>query len=167
MAVLHRPLGTGRAAAALAVAVAGVLTGCSLFDAGPERDSETGALLEAVEINVFDLAVGDCLDGFADGEAVSQILATPCDEEHTHEVFASLTLPDGDYPGQEDVDEQARAGCVEQFAVFVGRPWDNSTLDYGYYTPTRQSWETGDREVLCMISDPSGPITGTLEGTDR
>ena len=43
--------------AVAAVALSVLIAGCS---DGPERDSETGELVEPTEVNVFDLRVGDC-----------------------------------------------------------------------------------------------------------
>jgi len=152
-----------------AIAALGVLTltGCSLFDSDPPRDPDTGELLEPTELNVFELQVGDCLDEFAEGTDVSKVDAVPCGEPHTDEVYLSTEMPDGDFPGLEEASAHAEQTCADGFAEFVGIPWEESQLDFGFFNPTEASWSEGDREVLCTISDPLSNITGTLAGVNR
>ncbi|HEX5996724.1 MAG TPA: septum formation family protein [Jiangellales bacterium] len=158
-----RVLAPTSAAAALAVGV--LIAGCSN---GPERDSETGALVEATDVNVFDLRVGDCLDGFSDDPEISTVRAVPCSEEHTDEIMAAVDLSEEDeFPGVDAVKERAEETCHEQFEQFVGVPWDESQLDFGYLAPTEKSWSDGDREILCTIGDPHQAVTGTLRDTNR
>jgi hypothetical protein len=151
--------------AAAAVALSVLIAGCS---DGPERDSETGELVEATEVNVFDLRVGDCLDGFADDTEISTVRAMQCSEEHTDEIMAAIDLSaEDEFPGAETVQERAEEDCHEQFERFVGVPWDESQLDFGFLAPTEQSWADGDREILCTVGDPNQAVTGTLRDADR
>ena len=53
---------------------------------------------------------------------------------------------------------------TEEFEQFVGEAYLDSRFDFSYYYPTEASWSRGDREVLCVIYDPAGPVTGSLEG---
>lgn len=152
---------------AIAVLGALTLTGCSLFDSDPPRDPETGALLEPTELNVFELRVGDCLDAFAEGTDVSTVQAVPCSEPHSDEVYMSARMDDGEFPGIEEAGAFAEQACAEGFTEFVGIPWTESELDFGFFNPTEASWADGDREVLCTITDPTAEITGTLEGVNR
>jgi Protein of unknown function (DUF2510)/Septum formation len=121
---------------------------------------------ESGDVGVFDLEVGDCL-GEETGEGeIESIEAAPCSEPHTEEIFAALTVPDGDYPGQEALDAEAE-GCLEEFAEFVGMPYEESVLEINYMTPTEESWGMGDRELLCTVYDPAGDTTGTLADANR
>ena len=70
------------------------------------------------------------------------------------------------FPGLDAVAAAAQ-GCAEPFQEFVGRPLTGSALRVTYLHPTEQSWRAGDREILCVVSDPAGPVTGTLEGATR
>jgi hypothetical protein len=152
---------------AAAVLGALTLTGCSLFDSDPPRDPETGELLEPAELNVFELRVGDCLDEFAEGTDVSTVNAVPCGERHTDEVYLSTQMEDGEFPGVDGARAFAEQACAEGFLEFVGIPWEESELDFGFFNPTEASWADGDREVLCTITDPQSAITGTLAGVNR
>lgn len=150
--------------AAVAALAALALFGCSNDD--PERDEETGELAESGDVDVFDLEVGDCL-GEETGEGeIESLEAAPCSEPHSEEIFAALTVPDGDYPGQEALDAEAE-GCLEEFAEFVGMPYEESVLEINYMTPTEESWSMGDRELLCTVYDPDADTTGTLQDANR
>lgn len=154
-----------RRAVVPALLVAFGLAGCST---GPERDPETGELLAAAEIDVFELQVGDCIADLNDEGEVTTVRAVPCAEEHTDEIFAAVAIPDAeDYPGNDAIREFADDECYQRFEQFVGLPWENSELDYGYLGPTETSWDDGDREILCTVGDPRRPVTGTLEDADR
>ncbi len=160
------------AAAALVLSAALALTGCSAITAitglfgGATRD-DSGVITEGGDVDIFTIAVGDCLGQAPDGE-VSSVAAVPCAEEHDGEVFHDFTLPDGDFPGEEAMESAAFDGCDAQFAPFVGASYEESTLDYMYYAPTEDSWNTySDRVISCVLVDPAGPVTGSLQGAGR
>jgi hypothetical protein len=149
--------------AAVAAVAALALFGCS---SDPERDEETGELAESGDVGVFDLEVGDCLgEEISEGE-VESLEAAPCSEPHSEEIFAALTIPDGDYPGQEALDAEVE-GCFEEFTEFVGMPYEESVLEINYMAPTEESWGQGDRELLCTVYDPEAETTGTLQNANR
>jgi len=154
-----------RALAALAVGAAGfALAGCSLLPGGG-TSTDTGENGETVD--VFTIAVGDCLnDQDIEGE-VSDVVKVDCAEPHASEAYASIIMEDGDFPGDAVVEEQAVADCTTEFNSFVGVDYQTSALDFAYYYPTQASWENGDREILCLIVDPAGPVTGSLQGAGR
>ncbi len=147
----------------IALLTALVVAGCG---EDVERD-DNGELLERTEMDVFELRVGDCLEGFAEGDEISQVSAVPCSEEHSDEVFASDQMTGEDYPGDEAVADFADEVCVMAFEEFVGTPWSDSELDYGFLAPTESSWAEGDREVLCIVGDPESDLTGSLENAGR
>jgi hypothetical protein len=78
-----------------------------------------------------------------------------------------MTLPDGDFPGEEAVVEQADESCTAEFESFVGLPYEESALYLSYLTPSEETWPAGDREVLCTVYDPAGDTTGTLFDANR
>ena len=114
------------------------------------------------------LAVGDCVnrDALEDG-VESTDPHTACSAPHDLEVYASLTLPDGDYPSVEALTNQGSVECGQKFGEFVGVDFGFSDLDFIYYYPTESSWANGDRGIDCLVFDPSGKTTGTLAGAQR
>lgn len=145
------------------------LSGCSLLGGNdPERDEDSGEITEASDSDVFALRVGDCLDSAALGDVVETVPVVPCDEPHDSEVFASTQLADGDYPGDEAVATQADEYCYAQFSQFVGMSYEDSALDFLPMYPLQEGWEQlDDREVLCLVVDLDGGVTGTLKGAAR
>lgn len=163
---------TARRRAVLAI-IAGTavaaLAGCTGFgpfapDDDPVRDGD-GRIIEPNEqTDAFALQVGDCLDDAATTGAVQTVPTVPCDGPHDSEIYSTHLLGQSGYPGEEDVIGQADALCLPAFEEFVGEPYLDSRFDFSYYYPTEASWASGDREVLCVIYDPEGPITGSLRG---
>jgi hypothetical protein len=159
-----------RTLALLTVGAASIaLAGCSLLgnvgnDTDTGTDTGTG---DGDTTDVFTIKVGDCLnDGGTTGE-VSEVPLIDCAEPHDSEAFASIMMDDGDFPGDTAVSDQAIADCTTEFNTFVGLDYQESTLDFAYYYPTEESWANGDREILCLIVDPAGQVTGSLEGAAR
>lgn len=155
-----------------AVVAALTLSGCSIInDILPKpsetRDSQSGEIVGGGTTDVFTLAVGDCLnDESAEGE-VSEVPTVPCAEAHQYEVYGEVTIPGEEWPGDESLTQQADDGCYAQFQPFAGIAYEDSTLEFNYYTPTQGSWEEmGDRLVTCVIYD-SGATTGSLAGAAR
>lgn len=149
----------GLAVAALA------LSGCSTSAPDAQRDESSGEITESAEANVFSIAVGDCLDlsDSSMSNEVSSLPTVPCSDEHDSEVYAETTLDGEEYPA--DLDDQAGQYCYDQFASFVGKAYEESSLDFQYLTPTQDGWEQGnDRSVQCILLSPE-PVTASLAGS--
>ncbi len=156
--------------AALAIA-GGVLAGCSaisdLFPKQSDQETATPGAGEGSETDVYDLAVGDCMNDVT-AETVSSVPIVPCSESHDYEVYYELELPGAEFPGEDAVTAAAEQGCAAQFEAFAGIPYDSSALNYSYLTPTEQSWtEMDDHVVSCLILDMDGQVSGTLQGAAR
>lgn len=142
------------------------LAGCSLLGGGGTT-TDGGDTGTGTDTDVFTIKVGDCLnDGGVEGE-VSTVPTVDCAEEHDSEAYASIIMDDGDFPGDQAVEDQAISDCTTEFNSFVGLDYQSSSLDFAYYYPTEESWANGDREILCLIVDPAGPTTGSLSGAAR
>jgi hypothetical protein len=136
----------------------------ALGDAGPAEDGVDLPPGPAGEKTWAELAVGDCFDGPDVPEESFTVPLVSCDEPHVSEVFAVTELPDGEWPGLAKVDEQAFDFCTDQFATFVGEPYEDSSLFAWPSIPTEESWHYGDRVVACVVEPSQGTVTGTLEG---
>lgn len=117
---------------------------------------------------LIELAVGDCVDQtkLEDGDVSTDPLVA-CDQPHDLEVFASLTLDDGDYPAVETLVTFGAKECASEFTEFVGLDFGISALDFQYYYPTESSWANGDRGVDCVVFDPTQKTTGSLADVKR
>lgn len=153
-----------RPAAWLAVPVGVLLlAGCTGAAGGAPSPTPTGS----GEVDVVELAVGDCLNIALPPRPAASVPVVDCSAEHEGEAYASVVLDDAEFPGEAEVRSRAESGCTEAFAGFAGIDYDSSSLDYAYYFPTAGSWKTGDRRILCLVLDPAGPVTGSLEGAAR
>jgi Septum formation len=91
----------------------------------------------------------------------------PCSKPHSEEIYVTPTLPEGDFPGQDAIFEQAEELCITEFESFVGLPYEESALDIDISTPSERTWREDDRLVICAIFDPTGDTTGTLADANR
>jgi hypothetical protein len=160
----------------LLVATVGVaafaLSGCSILGNIVGGNGATVVEGEGDQTDVFTIAVGDCLNDSSAGETVTSVPAVDCNLPHDSEVYASIIIPDGEYPGVDAVKAQADADCTTEFDAFVGMAYADSILDFQYYYPTAETWGNGDREIVCLIVDTDGSgnlvqATGTLAGAAR
>lgn len=110
--------------------------------------------------------VGACINsGDFGGEEITDIPTIPCGEPHDLEVYHLSTVPDGEFPGEESLDEKAEQACLQAFEPYVGSDFSESELAINFMTPTQQAWESGDdREVICLLQ--SGETTGSFKGSE-
>lgn len=160
--VARRPCRRFVGLASVLTLAGGVFVGCS--GDGPERD-DAGTVVSEGEIHSFDLRVGDCFRDPGEGE-VGPVFVVPCDQPHGFEVYYSFDLPDGSMPEGRAMEDAWVSGCLSEFEPFVGSPFDSSTLDISAIYPTEDTWEGGDREVLCSVTPYSGEsMEGSAAGT--
>lgn len=128
-------------------------------------------LATACGSNVLALEVGECFDDPQDGASlVTSVEIVDCAQPHDNEVYAVVAYPeaDGSYPGDEAVFTYAEETCIAQFDVFVDFAYVDSELDLGYFWPTEESWDAGDRQVQCFVYELDvSQVTGTLRGAGR
>ncbi|MFD7813716.1 DUF4190 domain-containing protein [Streptomyces sp. NPDC059785] len=119
----------------------------------------------------FTVDKGECFNtpgGSLEGLAYD-VDKVACDGEHDAEVFASFTLPSGSYPGYDEVTETADTKCYALQDQYAMDSWAlPADVDVYYFTPTRQSWGLGDREITCMFgnTDETASLTGSLRNDE-
>ncbi|WP_260761675.1 DUF4190 domain-containing protein [Mycobacterium sp. SMC-4] len=113
-------------------------------------------------VTATDVAEGDCLAEIPEGDRVLRVQTVDCAQPHAGEVFAVLTVPDGQFPGDAAIaayHEQCGPALESYSPAAVT---DDSVQLYVLY-PTEQTWDDGDRAVTCIATlDP--PRTGSLRG---
>ncbi|MDQ0991512.1 septum formation family protein [Streptomyces sp. V3I7] len=130
-------------------------------------DSAADGAKKAVRTrSVFSLGVGDCFnpDGKATGEALT-VEIVPCGEAHRGQVVGDFSLPGKKaFPGDKAVSAVADQRCPAEAGRFSLDTWAlPKGVDVFYYTPTKDSWATGDRAVSCTYTKESGTFTGSLK----
>ncbi|MGW1410149.1 septum formation family protein [Streptomyces sp. NPDC002403] len=115
--------------------------------------------------SVFSLDVGDCYNpnGKAEGTAYA-VEIVPCDEAHEGQVVGDFAVAKGkEYPGDDEVSAIADKRCLVEAQKYAPDTW---ALPKGvalfYYTPTKESWATGDRAVSCTYTVEKGTFRGSL-----
>ncbi len=114
------------------------------------------------EGSVFALDVGVCFDDPEETQGIEEVELVPCDEPHDNEVYATFDLDEEAYPGGARVEGAALDGCTEAFPEPVAERYRDTDLAIGVLTPSEDSWEDGDREVVCFLTSPDGLLTGSL-----
>lgn len=124
---------------------------------------------DEVNRSVHDLSVGDCFNEPDPAATVEQVPTISCTQPHAYEVYAtrSLEVFGQDYPGSAILEQAVNQQCSDAFTAFVGLPYQESSLELVTFSPTEQGWADGDRDVWCAVADPAGPVTGTLQGSQR
>jgi len=125
----------------------------------------SGQISEAGDLGAFKINVGDCI--LSPGESVefteefTKLVGVPCTELHDAEIVGAITLPEGDFPGEDSLDGVLNEFCVPAYEKYVGIPYDTDAPHVIYlFNPTADSWAQGDREVLCYASLTSGEQMG-------
>lgn len=129
----------------------------------------SGEVTAPAQADVFSLRVGDCLTDYEPGEGdVSSVKVVPCAKKHDVEAYASMEMTGDTYPGDDAISKQASAFCTAEFATFIGVASHDSRFGISELTPTKASWGlNGDHEILCLVGDPAGEVTGSLKGVSQ
>lgn len=133
------------------VAVVGTVVAAAIgISTAAERNAD-GEIMTAGAVDAFEVQIGDCFDDEAfESTEVSEIPGVPCAEPHDNEVYATFDIS-GSWPGDEAVEEMAFQGCFDRFASAIGRPYEDSVIDYTAIYPSEGSWKRlDDREVICV-----------------
>lgn len=126
-------------------------------------------LLAAGCTPVFDLGVGDCFNS-DDADELSTVQTVDCADAHDFEVYWVFDYDAGSdaaYAGAGPLNEAAETGCAGSFEGFVGRSYESSELYVYYLTPSPESWDDGDREIVCSVYLPDEKLTGSMRNADR
>jgi hypothetical protein len=160
------------------LAVAGLLAVSACDIAGEPIDAERteggteeGRESESRSVSVFDLRVGQCVDGVAEASGPTELFTVvACDAPHDGEVYRVFDLAGGDqaeFPGSSDVDADAASGCEVGFEGYVGVPYQESRFQATYVAPSEETWAGGDREVVCFAYVPQGVLRRSIEGAEE
>lgn len=147
-----------------------------------EPEAGVGTLLY-----IYTPVVGDCIDHrtMIDGRA-STTRSTPdqnaslratgqvivrldCELPHQYEVISVDTTEVTKAPPQsaEAFNDLAKRVCPAQFGAAVGRPYQDSELEFGWIMPTGDQQARGIEFLGCLAFDPKGKLTASVRGSGR
>jgi hypothetical protein len=107
---------------------------------------------------IFSLQVGECFNG----QNELGVTPLPCSSPHEAEVFATFSLPETAWPGDDAAQAEAKAGCQQRIASYVNPELATAPLSQEYIYPNELTWEAGVRTVICDVRSTNGPITGSV-----
>jgi hypothetical protein len=104
-----------------------------------------------------DVRVGDCFDVPTE-ETVKSLQHQPCTEAHDGEAYVIGTSDADSYPVVFGFDDWVEANCLgSAFETYVGEPVEaRPDIAIAYFSPTREGWESGDREITCYLTPADG-----------
>ncbi|MFD8980671.1 DUF4190 domain-containing protein [Streptomyces sp. NPDC059564] len=126
--------------------------------------------LERVEgdlVGMDELRAGDCFnvprgDLMAEDPFIHRIA---CDRVHDAEVSAVTTVGTGFdfFPGSSKIKQTAEAACWKAQDAYAMDTWAlPGYADMYYFAPTRETWSSGDRGLLCVIGTSEREHRGSL-----
>jgi hypothetical protein len=147
-----------------------------------EPEAGVGTLLY-----LYTPVVGDCIDHrtMTDGRANTTrstpdqnatlratgqvIVRLDCERPHQYEVIFVDTEDVAKSPPQspEAFNELAKLVCPAQFSTTVGRPYQDSELEFGWIAPTNDQQAQGIRFLGCLAFNPKGKLTESVRGSGR
>jgi hypothetical protein len=131
-----------------------------------------GLMVSGCAISAPTAQVGECLDIAVDASTVTELSGFDCSQEHDAEVYFVGVVTRQKFDPVAVADDAATM-CRSEFTTFIGLPYEESALDIYYLYPQADSWENGDREVICAVYTPNTETgrltrtTGTLAGAAR
>lgn len=159
------PYRPSRGISAVAALLAIGAVGCS--DVSDAVDSaKEGAKTVARQRSVFSLDISDCFNsaGKVEGMAFT-VEIVPCDEAHKGQVVGEFAIDkDEEYPGDDGLSRIADDRCMVEAQKYAPDTWGlPKGVALFYYTPTEESWATGDRAVSCTYIVEKGTVSGPLD----
>lgn len=112
-----------------------------------------------------DLKVGECFD-VPTQTTIDTVEKHPCTESHGAEVIFVGEYSGDTYPISLSLDSYIEESCVPAFESYVGKDIDSQEeLSIGYFYPSRDSWDSGDRTVTCyIVNTDESPMTESVKG---
>jgi len=131
--------------------------------------------------------VGDCIDRrtIVDGKAATNratpepdaslavsgqvIIRFDCERPHQYEViYADTTSVAASPPqNQEAFVDLAKRVCPARFREYIGRDYQDSALEVGWFFPTPDQREQGIEFLGCLAFDPKSKLTGSVRNSNR
>ena len=113
-------------------------------------------------VTATDVEEGDCLAEIPASGRVLTVQTVDCNQSHAGEVYAVLTMPKGDFPGDAAI-EAYQNRCEPELAAYSPDAITDDSIQMYVLYPTAETWEQGDRAVTCVATlDP--PRTGSIKG---
>jgi hypothetical protein len=159
--------GRGMAVAGLVISgiwLLGIIFGVIFAIATSATRASDGQISQGGSVAANEFKVGDCVNDLSNTSALRSLPGVPCAQPHEGEVFAIFNLPDGSYPGRDEIESQASSECSTQLDEYAPSAATDENIGLYYVYPQERNWSVGDREVVCIATSDAGPTTGSIRG---
>ncbi|RST06096.1 DUF4190 domain-containing protein [Streptomyces sp. WAC07149] len=147
-----------------AVLVTGVTRYAEHFTGAPGR-ARYAEQVEGQLTGMDELRVGDCFN-VPGGDLLDETRFTyriGCDRVHDAEVTAATAIGQNPYPGKGWLEETATNTCWKAQDAYAMDSWAlPGYAEMFYFTPSPDSWQNGDRRLLCLIGTSTEEHKGSL-----
>lgn len=131
-----------------------VLSGCSLLNSGPPRDSD-GTVTESATVSARDLLEGDCFTfNSADGGIVSEVTVMPCGESHDYLVLAQGALKGSDIAAAGSLQNAVSVACAETFGEFLSASTSGTKPKQEFLVFAETEEPDANQLYSCISTDP-------------
>ncbi|MCL1837916.1 MAG: septum formation family protein [Propionibacteriaceae bacterium] len=118
------------------------------------------------EIDAYSLEVNQCV-GSIPSQAATRLKLKPCDAKHEWEAYAATVATHAEKPGSATLAQEAGRYCETAFADFIGVTLSKSQYQMTFLMPSDDTWDLGDRNIICLAGLASGGIIGSLDGVAK
>ena len=134
------------------------LSGCSKPKSGspnpsqgmPTPASSAAAPPASASANTYlQPQVGECYQFASDDN--TNVTVVDCNRPHDAETFHIFHFAGTSYPSEDEFVQESAEICTLIFEHYVGKPVEESALDYGVVAPKAESWAKGDHTVECYV----------------
>ena len=143
------------------------LSACSVSTSGtrkPSNNSRTPAA-SASATTYVQPQVGECYQ-FASGDNTN-VTIVDCNQPHDGENFHIFHFAGNSYPSDDEFEQESDEICGLIFEHYVGKPVEESTLDYGVVLPKAETWAKGDHTVECYVfAKDDSKLTGSARNSN-
>lgn len=155
-------------------------------DPGPTTSTTAEpAAAAGKQLFVYAPQEGDCIDLRATGDqgasttrALPDANATPhdpkelilrldCNLPHQYEVIGVVSPSLAGTPDEPTLIAAAKQLCPPVFAGYVGRPYQDSSLEVGWVLPSEEQRARKVQQIGCLAFDPKGKLVGSVRGSAR
>ena len=112
-------------------------------------------------VGANEVKAGDCLKELPASGLVLTVDTAPCGEPHKGEIFAVMTMPDGDFPGQSAIEEYQNK-CAPELAKYSPEAASDPEIGLFVLYPSRRLVGRG-RPHRDVHRDQRLTRTGTLK----
>jgi hypothetical protein len=153
--------GRGLAFAALAISACWVIALGVAVALGMVNERRAGI---GRTVAIAEVAVQQCFDGDLEADTSRMVRIAACGTAHSGEAYAKVKAALTGLP-TEAKGLMATQECASAFHEFVGKPYEQSSLDMYYVV--LQDHALADGNVLCMLGRPNRELTGSMRGSER